>query len=239
MLFHSSLARAEINHDLVMTHLNYETLPNNRISGGNVSHVGQLFFDQSLISEVEANEPYVSNTQPLTTNARDMIMSQTAAGQHDPVMEYVYLGDKAADGIFAWITIGVDTNYRTTPHAAAECDDDGCKLNADGGFPGFPGGGFPGGFPTDFEGFPGGFPTDFPGFPGGFPTGFPGFPGGFPGGMPSGFPGGFPGRNPGGVPSSSPPLPSATDSPAEEVPAVGQEEPGEEEQPPHHVGCAA
>src|SRR5947208_3585985 len=40
-------------HIHVMAHFNGTILPNSTYSGGTVSHIGQLFFDQSLISEVE------------------------------------------------------------------------------------------------------------------------------------------------------------------------------------------
>ncbi|KAL4145928.1 hypothetical protein PRNP1_011801 [Phytophthora ramorum] len=62
-------------------------LENNTYSGGYASHVGQLFFDQDLISEVEATAPYSTNTQELTTNADDSILSEEAAEDFDPFFE--------------------------------------------------------------------------------------------------------------------------------------------------------
>ncbi|EIT79425.1 Intradiol ring-cleavage dioxygenase [Aspergillus flavus] len=99
-------------HIHVVTHPANETkiLPNGTIAGmydGHSSHVGQIFFDQDLISEVEKNIPYSTNTQELTENADDSILS-TEADTTDPFMEYVLLGDDVSDGIFAWISIGID-----------------------------------------------------------------------------------------------------------------------------------
>lgn len=96
----------------MVTHPANETkiLPNGTIAGmydGHSSHVGQIFFDQDLISEVEKNIPYSTNTQELTENADDSILS-TEADTTDPFMEYVLLGDDVSDGIFAWISIGID-----------------------------------------------------------------------------------------------------------------------------------
>ncbi|KAL4145925.1 hypothetical protein PRNP1_011798 [Phytophthora ramorum] len=101
-------------------------LENNTYSGGYASHVGQLFFDQDLISEVEATAPYSTNTQELTTNADDSILSEEAAEDFDPFFEYVLLGDTVSDGVLAWISVGVDMTEAQTITAAG-------TLTADGG----------------------------------------------------------------------------------------------------------
>ncbi|KAF2473737.1 extracellular dioxygenase-like protein [Lindgomyces ingoldianus] len=158
-------------HIHVMAHLNATILPNNTVSGGTVSHVGQLFFDQSLISAVEATAPYKTNTQPLTTNEQDFIMAQEAE-TGDPILEYTLLGSKIEEGLFGWIAFGVDPTANRTVNAAASFGKDGGKANPNPFGPGgpMPSGGFPGGFPS---GMP--FPPGFTGFPSGFqpPSGFP------------------------------------------------------------------
>lgn len=50
-----------------MSHLSAEQLPNGTITSGQVSHVGQLFFDQDLINLVETASPYSTNTQELVS----------------------------------------------------------------------------------------------------------------------------------------------------------------------------
>lgn len=106
----------------MLTHSSNDTvLANDTLSGlytAHSSHVGQLFFDQDLISEVEATSPYSTNTQDLTTNANDSILSEEA-DTIDPMMEYVLLGDDVSDGVFAWITVGIDSTESTdiTPGA--------------------------------------------------------------------------------------------------------------------------
>lgn len=52
--------RATHIHMIVHTNGTYQT--NGTYTGSYNSHVGQLFFDQDLISEVEQLEPYSSNT---------------------------------------------------------------------------------------------------------------------------------------------------------------------------------
>jgi hypothetical protein len=143
-----------------MAHLNATVLPNNTITGGTISHVGQVFFDQSLISAVEKTSPYNTNTQPLTTNEQDFIMEQEA-GNGDPILQYTFLGSKVEEGLFGWIAFGVDPAANRTVNAAANYGKDGGKANPNPGFPGGPAGPFPsGGFPlpSGFTGFPPGFP---------------------------------------------------------------------------------
>jgi hypothetical protein len=115
---------------------------NETLSGGSVTHVGQMFFDQDLITLVEAEEPYASNTQELTTNAEDSILSEEA-GTVDPFIEYILLGDSVADGIFGWLAFGMDTgaSYNITP--AAYLTENGGVENENSGMGGGPGGGAP------------------------------------------------------------------------------------------------
>lgn len=115
-----------------MSHLNATLNSNNTLSGGAITHVGQIFFDQDLITLVEATEPYSSNTQELTTNAEDSIMSGESEG-YDPVVEYVLLGDDVSQGLFAWIAFGMDSTaaYNITP--AAYWTSEGGVTNPDAG----------------------------------------------------------------------------------------------------------
>lgn len=131
-------------HVHVLSHVGGTVQPNATLSGGSASHVGQLFFDQSLITEVETNEPYASNTQELSLNADDTILSEEAA-EMDPVMEYVLLGDDSSEGILAWISIGIDTSSNYTVSAAATLTANGGVVNENSGAPGGGNGSAPGG----------------------------------------------------------------------------------------------
>ncbi|KAG2783046.1 hypothetical protein Pcac1_g7363 [Phytophthora cactorum] len=136
-------------------------LENNTYSGGYASHVGQLFFDQDLISEVELTAPYSTNTQEVTTNANDKILSEEAAEDFDPFFEYVLLGDSVSDGVLAWISVGVDMTRAQTITAAGTLTSDGgvmaestSTMGGGGGMgPGSGMGGFGGG--SGMGGFPG------------------------------------------------------------------------------------
>ncbi|GKZ82339.1 hypothetical protein AnigIFM56816_007151 [Aspergillus niger] len=122
-------------HIHVVTHPANETkiLPNGTIAGvynGHSSHVGQIFFDQDLITEVEKTSPYSSNTQSLTENSDDSIL-ETEADTTDPLMEYVLLGDSVSDGIFAWISIGVNSLRDDSLSPEGYWTEDGGEVNDD------------------------------------------------------------------------------------------------------------
>ncbi|SJX64349.1 uncharacterized protein SRS1_21006 [Sporisorium reilianum f. sp. reilianum] len=130
-------------HIHVVAHINATLLANNTLANSEATgavHIGQLFFDQDLISQVEATSPYTENTQTLTTNEEDFIFDQEAASDgSDPVLEYVLLGDKVEDGIFAWTTIAVDVDANYTTSAASRWTEDGGVANEGGQFQGAPG----------------------------------------------------------------------------------------------------
>jgi hypothetical protein len=89
-------------------------------------HIGQLFFDQALLDDIATVSPYSENTQTVTSNSEDSILAQSAVeGASDPFFEYVYLGDSVADGIYAWVTVGINTNETKTTQAASYLDADG------------------------------------------------------------------------------------------------------------------
>ncbi|KAF2704600.1 aromatic compound dioxygenase [Pleomassaria siparia CBS 279.74] len=105
------------HHNVVTSDKSYGTI----VTGGTISHVGQLFFDQSLITSVEQLSPYSTNRQTLTTNAQDGILAGEAATT-DPVLNYVLLGSTVADGIFGWVTVGINSKTSKTVKAAANYD---------------------------------------------------------------------------------------------------------------------
>ncbi|KAJ4292346.1 hypothetical protein N0V90_009007 [Kalmusia sp. IMI 367209] len=128
-------------HIHVLTHLDATENANNTISGGTITHVGQFFFDQDLITLAEKEEPYASNAQPLTTNEEDGIFAQEAADV-DPVVEYVFLGDDISEGLFGWIAFGIDVNAARNVTPAVYLTENGGvpNPNAGQGGPGGPGG---------------------------------------------------------------------------------------------------
>ncbi|KAK6359220.1 hypothetical protein TWF696_000384 [Orbilia brochopaga] len=116
-------------HIHIMSQQGGTIYPNGTYSGhGYVTHVGQLFFDEGLRRAVEALPPYNMNTQMNILNKQDSIAIQQADNDYDPFMKYAYLGDSVADGLLAWITVGVDPDSERNPYVAVE-------LRKEGGVP--------------------------------------------------------------------------------------------------------
>ncbi|ETO61987.1 hypothetical protein F444_20066 [Phytophthora nicotianae P1976] len=105
-------------HIHIMTHSGGTVLANGTYSGGRISHVGQLFFDQSLITEVQATGVYADNSNRVTTNEDDSIALQSADDDFDPFVRYVKLGSSIEDGLLSWISVGVDMTNDNSVSAA-------------------------------------------------------------------------------------------------------------------------
>lgn len=144
-------------HIHLVSHFNATAQANNTIWNSKVTHVGQVFFDQTLVDSVKKVAPYSSNRQNLMQNARDNILLQEAATA-DPFFHYVLLGnDLLKDGIFAWFSFGVNQTFTRDVMAVAMRGKDGGKMVTTN--PKIPGLDiiFPGGFPTAYQPGGGGF----------------------------------------------------------------------------------
>ncbi|KAH7081251.1 Intradiol ring-cleavage dioxygenase [Paraphoma chrysanthemicola] len=136
--------RAVHTHLLTKTNV---TVRSNGTTGsdGAVTHIGQLFWPEDLISAVEATEPYASNTVAYTSNDEDMWSIIQTDAEYDPFPQFVYLGDGVEDGLMAWIQIGINATADYTDddyyNVAADYQAGGGVANADAGV----GGGAPGG----------------------------------------------------------------------------------------------
>ncbi|CEJ62548.1 hypothetical protein PMG11_11045 [Penicillium brasilianum] len=128
-------------HVHVIAHIGATVLSNGTLTGGNIAHIGQLFYDQSLITAVEALSPYSENTVAITLNANDRVLAaETASSESDPVFNYVLLGDTVEDGIFSWIAIGIDTSASYSASYAATLTASGGVAESNSGSGGDTGG---------------------------------------------------------------------------------------------------
>ncbi|KAI0977588.1 aromatic compound dioxygenase [Xylaria arbuscula] len=128
------------NHIHVDVHPDATPRANNTILDDTASHVGQIYFDQSLTDTVETFSPYSTNTQPITTNDGDSLLDESLA-TGDAIVEYVLLGETVDEGLLAWISFGINTTYTRTVSLAATLYETGGVANSGGG------GGGPGGPP--------------------------------------------------------------------------------------------
>lgn len=130
-------------HVHIMIHQGATLLANSTLGNSNItaSHVGQAFFDQDLITEVELTAPYNTNTQELTTNADDGILGEeTATDGVDPFYEYTLLGDDVSSGIFGWIAFGINATATQDVTPAAFYYAEGGVANPNAGAGGGSGG---------------------------------------------------------------------------------------------------
>ncbi|KAL3959917.1 extracellular dioxygenase [Purpureocillium lilacinum] len=95
-------------HIHVMSTDHARVLPNGTFEGGTVRHIGQTYFDESVIKAVEATEPYRRNPARRTTNLQDFFAGDQATPQYDPLVKHVYLGKKPQDGLLLFLSIGLD-----------------------------------------------------------------------------------------------------------------------------------
>ncbi|KAK0187787.1 aromatic compound dioxygenase [Armillaria mellea] len=135
------------NHIHVIAHGDGTVFSNGTFKTSSDRHVGQLFFDQSLITVVENTSPYTSNTQQMTENDDDSILVNTVSGTNgvDPILEYIYLGNSISDGLLSWGSMGIDLSASYTVSSAATLTEDGGVENSNSGGGNAPGGGGPGG----------------------------------------------------------------------------------------------
>ncbi|TLD19610.1 hypothetical protein PspLS_09620 [Pyricularia sp. CBS 133598] len=129
-----------------IVYLGATKLQNNTLSGGRAAHVGQLYFDQSLVTASSQAAPYNTNRMATTLNIRDFLFMQGANGD-DPIVRYALVGNKLEDGLFAWIRFGVRANANLPVNPAAFWTANGGVMNPTGPISRLGGGGFgwPGG----------------------------------------------------------------------------------------------
>ncbi|ORY68292.1 Intradiol ring-cleavage dioxygenase [Pseudomassariella vexata] len=132
-------------HIHILIHTNATVYPNGTLGNEvSASHVGQAFFDQDLITEADTIAPYSSNTQEVTLNSADSILSEeTATDGVDPFFEYTLLGDELADGLFGWIAFGINTTESSTVSPAVFLYASGGVANENSNIGGGSGGGAP------------------------------------------------------------------------------------------------
>jgi hypothetical protein len=118
--------------------------PNNTITGGRAAHVGQLYFDQSLITAADKVAPYSSNKMRVTQNTADFLFMQGANGD-DPIVRYALVGKTLQEGLFAWIRFGINQQANKPVNPAAWWTEKGGVMNPNGPVAQLNGGGGAGG----------------------------------------------------------------------------------------------
>ncbi|KAK4121217.1 Intradiol ring-cleavage dioxygenase-like protein [Parathielavia appendiculata] len=142
-------------HIHAIVYLGATKQPNNTITGGRAAHIGQLYFDQSLITAANQVAPYSTNRMRVTQNTADFLFMQGANGD-DPIVRYALVGNRLEDGLFAWIRFGINQQANKPVNPAAFWTDKGGVMNPSGPVAQLPGGGGGGGGFGGWPGFGGG-----------------------------------------------------------------------------------
>jgi len=105
-------------HIHAIVYLGAKKEANNTITGGHAAHVGQLYFDQSLLTSVNQIAPYNTIKMTVLPNTRDSLFMMGST-RDDPIVRYALVGDKLEDGMYSWIRFGINTknNLRVSPAA--------------------------------------------------------------------------------------------------------------------------
>ncbi|CAI4212663.1 unnamed protein product [Parascedosporium putredinis] len=115
-------------HVHIMVHVNAEVHENGTIIDQTPSHVGQIYFDQDLITSVRAVAPYSTNQQQFMQNSADYVLRLEPAGS-DPFVHYALVGEEAAAGVVGWFTVGIDPVAAREVAAATNRMEGGSKSN--------------------------------------------------------------------------------------------------------------
>ncbi|EMD69438.1 hypothetical protein COCSADRAFT_341358 [Bipolaris sorokiniana ND90Pr] len=96
------------NHLHTLVHHDAKLLPNNTIIGGTISHVGQFYFEQDFINDLETFYPYTLNEQYHVFNDQDSLFLYANKSDDDPFMKVSKIGKTYADGLYATIDVGIN-----------------------------------------------------------------------------------------------------------------------------------
>ncbi|GAA6014168.1 hypothetical protein JCM10207_006120 [Rhodosporidiobolus poonsookiae] len=114
-------------HIHIMVRKDYEIADNGTIiaTAGTIEHIGQLFFLEDLNNRVFSTSVYLDTTQTRTYNDDDSILQQDLSAGDWPFVDASLVGESIEDGIYGYITIGIDTNATTsiTTENALTADD--------------------------------------------------------------------------------------------------------------------
>ncbi|KAF2010500.1 protocatechuate dioxygenase [Aaosphaeria arxii CBS 175.79] len=126
------------NHIHTIIHHGAKLLPNNTISGGTVSHMGQFYIEQNFLGQVEKTSPYNTNKQKQTLNNQDILLNMGKQGGDDPFMKVSLIGSKIEDGLYAYVDVGVNPKATRKPDPVNFWTDKGGIPVPGSGWAGYP-----------------------------------------------------------------------------------------------------
>ncbi|KAI5803943.1 Intradiol ring-cleavage dioxygenase, partial [Geopyxis carbonaria] len=101
-------------HIHIAAHINGHINKKNRTYvGGTTTHIGQVFFPETMLEAIAEFPPYNTNEVTRLLNAEDGIFGQENTG-YNAVSEVRQLGRSLDDGVIAFISIGIDLTANHT-----------------------------------------------------------------------------------------------------------------------------
>lgn len=84
-------------------------------STSEVQHVGQLFFEEDILSQVYALSPYVEHTATLnrTTNSEDRLFTSASSDGYSAVISVTQLTDDIEDGLVGYVSSYLNLSNKT------------------------------------------------------------------------------------------------------------------------------
>lgn len=106
------ITRSTHIHLTVQTNVTGNETSDYSYSKASVQHIGQLFFNESMINSVYELDPYNAHLATLnrTLNADDGIYVSSNEGGYSSVISVQLLGETIADGLVGYITVGVNSS---------------------------------------------------------------------------------------------------------------------------------
>ncbi|KAK6220646.1 Kelch-like protein 10 [Pestalotiopsis sp. IQ-011] len=97
-------------HIHIQAYTDWALSENGTVSTGHIASTGQLYFDESVLEQILALEPYASHTEiNRTTNAEDTLIPLGEANGYSPMVSVVPAdGENIENGMIGYITFGID-----------------------------------------------------------------------------------------------------------------------------------
>lgn len=99
-----------VTHIHIRVHFNItETDDGESYTGGTVSHVGQLFFNDTYTYEIQSASYYENNTASITALANDSVYTGQDGSYGLTTLTEMYPGEGLTKGVIGFVTVGIDT----------------------------------------------------------------------------------------------------------------------------------
>ncbi|KIM22474.1 hypothetical protein M408DRAFT_322976 [Serendipita vermifera MAFF 305830] len=121
-------------HIHTMIHQNIQTNANGTFtsSSGSLRHIGQIFFDETLNTEVLAQTAYAANGRSHTLNSQDSILAQENSGGNSAYAKVTKLGSTLSSGLLYVypfsLNVTLTSSFSNSPFSVGISVSESCHL---------------------------------------------------------------------------------------------------------------